>query len=130
MIFDKSLARKFRETARQIIHPPMPAMFGLPQPANDSGSAPESDADDEGDDIFGDAAYGDTSDFVTIASDADTDYSPRSDFMTVTSDDDRDYSPSITVASDDDRDYGGSAGSDDDGELVWDLDEDEEDPSK
>ena len=49
VVYDADVARKFRKTAQQIIHPPMPAFLGLPQPQSDSGSD-QDDSDDDDDD--------------------------------------------------------------------------------
>ena len=53
VVYDADTARKFRKTAQQIIHPPMPAFLRLPQPQSDSGS----DQDDSDDDDDAAVAY-------------------------------------------------------------------------
>ncbi|XP_070198588.1 uncharacterized protein [Littorina saxatilis] len=73
VIYDTSVARKFRETARNLVQPPPPphlqALLGLQQPAHDSGSDDDNDSDNDDDSDNG--GYGDGGDFVSRASDHD-----------------------------------------------------------
>ena len=106
VVFDADIARKFRKTAQQIIHPPMPPFLGLPQPESDSGSDQDDNGDDNDDDNDIDNDDG---------NDDDNDDAVACNF--------------IPVASDDDRANSGSDGSDGDSLSFFNLD-DEKDQGK
>lgn len=72
VVYDTHVARQFRETARKMIHPPMPAFLGLPQQHSDSGSDQEDSDDDNDDDIIPLASYDDKANSGSDGSDSDS----------------------------------------------------------
>ena len=103
VLYDKGIARQFREKARQIIDPPLPAFLADPQPAAGSSS----DSDDDGDN-------GSNDDGGVLM---DPFASPHGfgDFFT-----------RPIVDDDDDDDKDGNDDSDDNGLSFFNLDEDED----